>query len=308
MNTHEYQRLQAERTELGRLLEQIPKGDVIDRMSLQSRLDAVEQMLSSAPSGVREPARAKLTFRGKPIVRSYGIFAEFGAAAVNTFAGAVAAIGASQNGPLGTRGTLPNRDDFRLLITGTALGSFGFELEEAPKDNAMLFPELSLVEMAIEQTKAIIEATIATDDELADAVSEVEPRAIEALRVFLSTMADQEAVCALEFKDTVFRFSDVGQVRRSEERLRQDNIHEVTEWIEGAFQGVLPKRRTFEFKIAATEEIITGKVGADIPDARAINRMLDNATSIEVRVTRVGLGRPRYVLLRLSGNRTAQKD
>ena len=298
MNIHEYQHLQAERTELSRILEQIPEENVIDRMSFQSRLDAVNEMLASVPAGVREPVRAKLTFSGKPIVGSHGMFAEFGAAAVSTFAGAVAAIGASQNGPLGSRGTLPNRDDFQLLITGTALGSFGFELEEAPKDNAMLFSELSLVDTAIEQTKAIMEATIGTDDDLADAVSEADPRALEALRAFLKTMADQEAVCTLEFKDKVFRFADVGQVRRSEGRLSQDNIHEDQQQIKGFFQGVLPKRRTFEFRIESSQEVIAGKVGSDIPDASAINHILEQLTTINVVATRVGSGRPRYVLLR----------
>jgi len=298
MNIHEYQHLQAERTELIRILEQIPEENVIDRMSFQSRLEAVNEMLASVPAGAREPVRAKLTFRGKPIVGSHGMFAEFGAAAVDTFACAVAAIGASQNGPLGSRGTLPNRDDFQLLITGTALGSFGFELEEAPKDNAMLFSELSLVDTAIEQTKAIMEATIGTDDDLAEAVSEANPRALEALRAFLKTMADQEAVCTLEFKDKVFRFADVGQVRRSEERLSQDNIHEDQQQIEGFFQGVLPKRRTFEFRIGSSQEVIAGKVGPDIPDASVINRILEQPTTIYVATTRVGSGRPRYILSR----------
>jgi hypothetical protein len=225
------------------------------------------------------------------------MFAVFGAAAVNTFAEAVAAIGASQVRPLGARGALPNRDDYRLLITGTALGSFGFELEEAPKDD-MLFPEMSLLESAIEQTKSIMEATKGTDDELTEAVSESDPRALETLRAFLKTLADQEAVCTLEFKDKVFRFDDVGQVRRSEGRLSRDNIHEDKQQMEGVFQGVLPKRRTFEFRIASSQEIIVGKVGADIPDAGAINHILEQVTTIEVQATRVGNVRPRYLLLK----------
>ena len=127
-------------------------------------------------------------------------------------------FGASQTTALGARGVIPGRDDYQLLITGTALGSFGFELEEAPK-NDMLLPELSQVESAIAQAEEIMKASVGTDDELTDAISEVDPRALEALRIFLKTMVDQEAVCALEFKDKVFRFADVGQLRRSEGRL-----------------------------------------------------------------------------------------
>jgi hypothetical protein len=297
MNMQEYRNTQAERAALEKLIEQLPPSSVIERMSLEARKKEVEDAIASQPSSFRDPARAKLTFRGKPIVGSHGIFATFGATAVNTFAEAVAAIAASQDRPLGARGALPNRDDYQLLITGTALGSFGFELEEAP-GKEMLFSEIpSTVESAIEQTKSILESTKGTDDELTDAVSETDPRALETLRTFLKTLEDQEAVCTLEFKNRVFQFADVGEVRQSNERLSQDNIHEDQQQIEGVFQGVLPKRRMFEFKIMPSQEVIVGKVRSDIPDISAINHILDQFTTIEVMVTRVGGGSPRYVLL-----------
>jgi hypothetical protein len=294
MNIQEYRQLQAERGALAGLINALPVSRVIERLGLESRKAEIEAELASRVVPPPEPARVRLTFRGKPIVGSHGIFAEFGAAVVTAFADAVAAIGASQVTQLGARGAIPNRDAYRLLITGTALGSFGFELEEPPS----VFSEPSPVAAAIEQAKAIMRASLASDDDLADAVSDADPRALEALRTFLKAMADQDAVCTLDFRGEVFRFADVGQVRRSWDRLGQDNIHEDTRRIEGAFQGVLPKRRTFEFADAESQEIIAGKVGAGIPDASAINRVLDQPTTIEVQVTRVGSGSPRYVLLR----------
>lgn len=297
MNLQEYRQLQGERTALAGLLARLPAESVIERMGLEARKREVEETLASQTAPSREPVRARLTFRGKPIVGSHGMFATFGATAVSTFEEAVAAIGASQARALGARGMLPNRDDYRLLITGTALGSFGFELEEAPKDG-MALPAVSLVEPAIEQTEAIMEATVGTDDELTEAVADSDARALDKLRAFLQTLAEEEALCTLEFRDQVFRFADVGQVRRSEGRLSRDNIHEDRRQMEGVFQGVLPKKRTFEFRIVSSQEIIAGKVGADIPDAGAINHLLEQVTTIEVQVTRVGNGRPRYVLLR----------
>jgi len=296
MNIQEYRQLLAEKASLERLLKQLPESSVIERMGLEARKKEVEETLASQPTPTREPVRARLTFRGKPIVGSHGMFAEFGAKVVNAFADAVAAIGASQTTALGTRGAIPNREDYQLLITGTALGSFGFELEEAAKDG-LLFPDLSLVESAIEQAKRIMEASLGTDDELTDAISEADPRALDALRSFLKTMADEEAVCNLEFKDEVFRFADVEQVRRSESRLSQDNIHEENKELVGQFQGVLPHRRTFEFQIADTGEIITGKVGPDIENASDINRILGKSLKINVHTKKAGTGRPRYVLL-----------
>lgn len=153
MNTQERLQLFAEKTSLERMLEKLPESSVIDRMSLEARKAEVEDALVAAPAPSREPVRARLTFRGKPIIGSHGMYAEFGAKAVNAFADAVAAIGASQTTALGTRGAIPNRGESQLLITGTALGSFGFELEEAPSYPETLFPGMSLIDRAIEQTR-----------------------------------------------------------------------------------------------------------------------------------------------------------
>ena len=306
MNIQERHQLLAEKTLLERMLADIPKSSVIDRMSLEARKTEVEKALAAAPTPSREPVRARLTFRGKPIIGSHGMFAEFGAKAISAFAGAVAAIGASQTTTLGTRGALPNREEYQLLITGTALGSFGFELEEAPGGET-LFSELSLVDHAIEQTRKIMEASLGTDDELTEAIADAEPRAVEALRGFLQTLADQEAVCALEFKEEVFRFADVGQVRRSEGRLRQDNIHEEEKSLSGQFLGVLPHRRTFEFEVTEPKEIIAGKVGPDIENAGSINQVLGQNITVQLHTKRAGTGRPKYTLLSYKQTEATEK-
>jgi len=305
MNIQERYQLLAERTSLERMIASLPESSVIDRMSLEARKAAVEEALAAAPSSARDPARARLRFRGKPIVGSHGIFAEFGAKAVNAFADAVAAIGASQSTALGTRGALPNREEYQLLITGTALGSFGFELEESPKDGC-LFPKLSQIEHAIDQTRKIMEASLGTDDELTEAIAEADPRAVEALRGFLQTLVEHEAVCDLEFQEDVFRFADVSQVRRSVNRLQQDNIHEEEKSLFGRFLGVLPHRRSFEFEIADPQEIIVGKVGPNIENARILNHVLEQDINIQVHSKRAGTGRSTYTLVSYEqpGNKT----
>ena len=296
MNVQYRNQLLAEKTSLDRMLATLSESSVIDRMSLEARKAEVEKALTAAPAPDREPVRARLTFRGKPVVGNHGVFAEFGAKAINAFTDAVAAIGANQSSALGTRGALPNRDEYQLLITDTAMGSFGFELEEAPSGDT-LFPELSPVDHAINQTLRMMEASIGSDDELTEAIADADPRAVEALRAFMQTLANQEAICALEFKEEVFRFADVGQVRQSEGRLRQDNIHEQEQWLSGQFLGVLPQRRTFEFQVSESEEIITGKVGKEIEDAAGINHILEHSLTIQVHAKRAGSGLPKYTLL-----------
>lgn len=299
MNLQEYKQLLAERVSLQRMLDEIPVEDVLDRSSLQSRLEAVEQELSQVTPPNREPARARLTFRGRPVVGQHGIFAEFGTKATSVFSDTVAKIAAGLTGHLAPMGPIPNRDESRLLITGTAIGSFGFELEEAPLDNQLDFGEDTIASQALELTQSLLKGTVGSDEELADSAVATNPRAVDSLRSFLELLATNEAVCGLQFNNELFQFKDVGEVRRGVERLSQDNLHEEKTQLRGEFQGVLPKARSFEFKLADSQEVVRGKVSPTITTPDDINNHLHQAVTIEVQATRVGTGKPRYVLLKL---------
>ena len=288
--------LSSERTALQRILVGIPNDDVITRRSFQARLEDVESEIGEAPVEAREPARARLTFRGKPVIGNHGIFAEFGMKATSAFTDVVAKVAAALSGPLAAAGRIPNRDQHQLLITSTAIGSFGFELEENRTDQ-LPFSEESPTAQALELTQSLLQSTLGTDDELADAAAATDPRALAAVRTFLQTLADHEALCGIEYHGKAWRFPDCGSVRTSLARISQDNLHEDQQELEGEFQGVLPKRRTFEFKLASDGTVITGKVGSEIIDPDVLNQNMHERTTIKVLATRVGNGRPRYVLL-----------
>lgn len=296
MSRDEYLHLVAEKTALERMIAETPSEDVIDRHSLVSRLEVIEQRIAEARPDEREPARVRLTFQGRPVIGSHGIFAEFGTRAVNGFAESVAAMAASLTGPLAAVGPIPNRNQHQMLITSTALGSFGFELEEY-RSGQMTLDGTSAVAQAIDRTQRLLQGTMGTDEELADSAAEVDSRALDKVRAFLQMLVDNDAVCTMQVGDAQVRFSDVGQVRNSLERLRQENLREEEQILAGELQGVLPKGRDFEFQRADSGEIIRGKIGPAIRDPDALNQGLHRATRIKVMVTRVGNGRPRYVLL-----------
>lgn len=302
INRQEYNHYLAERGQLQSMLADIPAEDVLDRMSIEGRLDFIEKEMSEAPKLLqREPARARLTFRGRPVVGNHGIFAEFGATAISKFSDAVATVAASLGTALSPTGPIPNRDQNQLLITSTAIGSFGFELEEYLSDQLPLVDGPSSLEQALEQSQILLEGTLGSDDDLADSVAGTDPRALGALRAFLDTLATAEATCAVEYRDKVVRFSDVGQVRRSLERLSKDNLHEEEQWLEGEFMGILPKSRTFEFQVVDQKEFLKGKIGSSIVNPFELNTILNQQVKIKVMTTRVGSGRPRYVLLEREG-------
>lgn len=295
MNREEQRQLLAEQTALRRFIAEIPATDVLDRDSFEARLRSVQQRLAEVQVDTRAPARARLTFRGRPVIGSHGIFAEFGMSATKAFTDAVAMVAAGFGRELAGTEPIPDRDQCQLLITSTAVGSFGFELEEH-LEQPLLLDDESVVAQALTQTQELLAATTGSDDELTEAVAGIDPRVVSALRGFLEKLADNDAVCAMEYGDRRLGFRDVAQVRRGAERLAAGNRHEESTRFKGAFQGVLPKRRTFEFKRSGDDVVIVGKIGSDIANPDVLNRHLHECTEIEVVATRLGNGHPRYVL------------
>jgi len=291
--------LLAEHAALERLIADTPEDEVLDRGSMSARLEELEQRIAKAGADEREPARVRLTFRGSPVVGSHGIFAEFGSKAVSTFAESVAAMAASMAGPLAPMGPIPNREQHQMLITSTALGSFGFELEEH-RTGQLTLEDASPVAQALERTQRLLQGTLGSDEELADSAFEADERALDKVRAFLQTLSDNDAWCAMEVGGDLVTFASADQVRTSLARLSHDNIREEEQTLTGELRGALPDGRVFEFKLAEDGLVIRGKVGPTIQDAEDLNRHLRQPASIQVKVRRVGNGRPRYVLLQLT--------
>ena len=301
MSMQEYQYLHAELAELDGLLAMTPESAAITRMSLESRRSEVAEELATYPTPSRWPVAARLTFNGKPVVDGKGIAIDFGGKAVNAFATVVASVGADQQGQLSERGPIPNRERYRLLITGTALGSFGFEIEEDFQEEEVRtispISEIPPVEQAIEQVKAILKSSVAGGNALSDAIADTAPRALDDLRDFLNILANNQAICSISFKDDVFRFSDVGQVRQSLYRLSQENIHESETVMFGTFIGYLPNSRQAEVRINDTGKVIACKVNLALGDPTAIDRILNHQVRFRIHTRRVGTGLPRYTIL-----------
>ena len=298
MTAHqEYQYLLAELTTLKEMLDEIPEADIIVRLSLEGRMEVVKERLASYGDPPKKPIEFRLTFRGAPTVERYGIRADFGGNAMKYFTDAVAAVGFSQTRTLGEWGVIPNRDMFNLVITGTARGSFGFVLEEGFKDENISDAKTS-VESAINTIIAILKASTGTNDELNEALSETDPRAIKEIHAFVKHLADNDAVCTLQSEKDVFSFSDIKQIRQSEKNLSEDNIHEEQIEFNGYFIGYLPEKRVFEFYAEDMKAVISGKVDVTVENPEKINDILKKQTHIRLRMRRVGVSRQAtYTLL-----------
>lgn len=291
--------LSSEVNQLEELLKTLPAENLIERISLESRLAKVQQDLAAIPD--KEIEKIKLTFRGKPVLGSYGIAADFAAKAAGAFSESFSAIFAALSESLSSSGPIPKQDKNQLLITGTAIGSFGFEFDLPSEEQATLLND-STAKQTVRKLESLMRLSVeGSDDEVAEAIEEIHPRAVSKLHAFMDVLVQHQAWCALDTRERSFRFSGYEQIKKSSERLKDDNIQESLETLTGQFRGVLPENRTFEFALNDQEGVIRGKVDKRIDDPDVLNRdWLYKPIKVTFNLIQVGKGRPRYTLMNLS--------
>lgn len=294
MTRHELERLQAELVTVRRMYAATPEDEVIDRGSLNARIEELEQAIASAGVQGRAPAKVRLTFRGKPVVGSHGIFVSFGQDAVKRYSEAVAMIASSEEEALKAGGRIPNKRE--LLITSTAIGSFGFELEEHV-EGELPMDEESPTARAMDQFADVLQATQeGSDDELTDSLLDTDPRAVDKIRSFLDLLVSKEAVVNLTHDHRSVRFTQVAKVVEAKERLGEKNIKEDTQEFTGQISGLILSKRWFEFKPEGAAEPIVGKIAKDLKDAAQIDGNLHRLARLKLLVKQAGKGRPKYLL------------
>ena len=261
----------------------------------------MEEELAIAEENYREPAITLLYFRGKPVVGTSGIVAKFGLEAVNQYSQLVVALAAQMSGhTLGDRGMIPNCKDNQLLITGTALGSFGFQLEENIENDECLAEDgSSIIGNSMKKAVSIFKASTEPDDTFSEEIYKLENRVIREIHHFLEILSNNEAFCSIETRNDYFIFEGHEQVKRSSRRFAKSNIREETDTLIGEFTGVLPKSRDFEFKLSQDNEIIKGKISPLIKNAANINNLIAKRLGIKVEKRTAGTSKPRFTLLHI---------
>ena len=203
---------------------------------------------------------------------------------------------------MGERGRIPNRAQNQILITDVAIGSFGFEFEEAaPADSQLPLEGTSPVAQAFELFAEILEASTKSDEELSEPVSRLGDRAIAGVVEFLDKMSAYDAYCTFSTKDHRFAFQGVEQVLISKSRLSPENIHEEWVTIAGQFWGVFPADRKFEF-VTSEGTLIHGRIDRNVEHPALINQHLNEPVNATFMAKTVGNGRPRYTLSSLPWN------
>jgi len=299
--SNEHYALEAEINEIEEMLSALSSEQVISRMGLEARLESAKESLELLGDPLAAREKLLLTFRGRPVDGSKGIIAEFGGKALEAFSSAVGTVMASMNGGLADRGPLPKRDDEQLMITGTATGSFGFEIEVPGKPNGLFEDEVGVTDV-VEVIQDLFEiAAQGTDDDLTEVVDVIHPRAVKKVYEFLSYLESNGAYCGISFKGKSFKFASDSQLSSALFKLKDQNVHEDNIVFNGKFIGILPHSKMFEFIGNAAEEVIKGKIEPKkIETDELSSKFLNTPVRVKFRVVSVGEGKPKYTLMSLN--------
>ena len=275
-------------------VQRIQSAGGIAAIGMDRRRAELEAEQRSLTTTIARLAAGELTFAGDPVVGSQALRADFAAPALQAFEKAVIALAAAKERPLASRARLPGRTHNKLFVTAIAHGSFGFVLEELDEDagqqGTLDFDrdEPSPLAAAMRDAQAILESSRAADDDLADSLVDVDPRAITLLRGFTETLMRHRALCSLLVGQRRFRFTSHDEVERAYARLGEDNIqHERQVAVTGRLLGFLPESRMFEIRLADDGRILRGKVDPAV-EAAVVRGLVDQ--EVDATVHRVIVG------------------
>lgn len=294
--------LVAELAAVDALLASAPEDDPLGRRSLAARKEVLLEELAMLDASPRHAAHAALYFGGAPVAGGRGIDAAFAAKALASYEDLVTKVwGHRQHGMLPASGPVRDRRDATLHITGVVRGSFGFELTELdPPSSADGAPLREAVNVA---TRAIVAAGD-SDDALADAAEGLEARAFLALREFF-TLLKKRGASVRVVSDELDRSFDVSAVAAAADRTQGTLSEEHDVPVSGEFLGVLPERRTFEFR-RDDGTVLHGRVSDELAlaEVRELNERWSTRRCVAhlrvVTLTARARSRQRYVLRRVA--------
>ncbi len=296
MAISEHDATAAEVAEAERLLQGIPAANWLTRASMEQRVRELRERLQELPKP-RTRAAVALLFHGSPVCHRDGISADFAAKTMKEFQASIKALIAG----LGASGKNAAKAS-EIMIVGTALGSFGFVVEEPPPETTDALS--TLVGDAFDSFRELVRVSQGGDDELAATVEKVGVKAAQKVSRFFQEVAKASAGFVLR-KDGEREVVSTPDVASSiAQRLGKRHITEETTALTGKLIAVLPYGHRFELLLDADPEhpdrdapyVMRGAVEGQPEELEDLNAKAPIQVTAEIRQLRVGKVRPRYTM------------
>jgi hypothetical protein len=235
--------------------------DPVGHMQFSRRLEDLTQRLREIEGTPSRSAEVGLFFGGRPVVGSYGVLADFGAKAIAEFQALVSSAFAAQEGTLGARGPVPQRDRSQMLLTDVARGSFGFILHQALEPTLIDSEMKDIVSHAVD----LVFRVSSPDEETFETLAEgIDGRVLGSLRSFFKVLDDAGATMRIveDQREFTLQRQEVALARERAESIAFDE----TEGEETGTIYILPVSRRFELHPVGGGEALRGAISPDCLD------------------------------------------
>lgn len=280
MGTHEKKEwLQWQLAETQSLLDSI-QGSQLMRLSLQSRIEDIQQQIDQLPAD-EEDAKIRMLFAGKAVLGSKGIKSYFAGKMMKSVQELIKlqTIVDRYGDQVGKRGRTKNSRMAQMYLTNLSHGSFGFELS-LMKDIDLF--ERNEVAHSIKEVIDIINIASTDQDRYEQLFNSYPQRMFSYLKEFFKLLVDEESVAKLESGTNFIELSKADTqngFNRINSTICQENIINIS----GIFKGAFVDTGKFEFQ-DADGNIKHGRISEDITEEQIVqyNQTYSNESCIMV--------------------------
>jgi len=257
--------LESEINGLRALIDSLDQEDELGRLSLESRLEDLQEELVALGDEIRTAGTVLLSFEGGPVTGSRGIDAEFAANVLHDYQELVAKqMAAVDTGGLAQRGPVPAKEQAKLNVTAIVHGSFGFKLEENGSDEPQ-FVDSSL-KTSIEQVDQLLMSFTSNNlDVFNTALASVDRRVFITLKSFFEHMYRDSAALKIMEEDRALTI-DQRAVIIARDRIAGVEVDDEEFEMRGELLGLVPIQRRFDFRSIDDGRLISGQVGQRMSD------------------------------------------
>lgn len=281
----EIEALQAEAAGIRALLEEARSiDDPVGSMQFEQRLEEIKELMKRLRTAHAPMASVALFFAGKPVVGSVGIESDFAGRALRDYQELISkAFARSQLGRMGERGQVPLKQNATLMVTGLALGSFGFVLNELSDQTEIA--DTSLKE-SVAATSALLENVSAVNETSFEQAAEaLDSRTLTALQKFFNDLDTEGATVRIVEDDRELKL-DESAIHRARLRTEATEIEESPVEVEGILKGFMPDHRRFELQ-TLEGQTYSGSIKQEA--AEQIQHIVDSGRPILGKLCKVGL-------------------
>ncbi|WKL82080.1 MULTISPECIES: hypothetical protein [Raoultella] len=251
--------LKAEVASLDYLISERSVEDPIGARQFIKRREKLLEKIATVNNAVSSFASVGLFFGGAPVFGSKGIDSHFASNIIDKFQSIVNKRYAFlESGTLSSRGPVRNSNNAKLMISDVARGSFGFVLEEAPKDSLLeVDTELKHV---VEDVNDILNKISSPEDSVFEEVIEdLDDRTLNDVRSFYEELYSSQATLKVidDRSEYILSLDKIFYAKNRMDRVRFSD--ETMTTIFGRLY-VVPYEKRFELRVEGRDAPIRGKI------------------------------------------------